>query len=55
MTEIIVKILIEVLSTLGLATKHVKEGRLSELMIFLEKVLIGSRYHREIWKEVAGR
>jgi hypothetical protein len=34
MTEIIVNILIEILSTLSLATKHVKQGRLSELMIF---------------------
>jgi hypothetical protein len=30
MTEIIVKILIELLSTISLAIKHDKEGRLSE-------------------------
>ncbi len=30
MTEIIVKILVELLSTLALATQQVKQGRLSE-------------------------
>jgi hypothetical protein len=39
MTEIIVKILIELLSTFSLATKHVKQGRLSEPMIFPDMML----------------
>jgi hypothetical protein len=30
MTDIVVKILVEVLSTLALATKQVKQGRLSK-------------------------
>ena len=35
MTEIIVKILVELLSTLVLATQQVKQGRLSEPLSFL--------------------
>ena len=33
MTEIVVKILVELLATLALATQQVKQGRLSELFI----------------------
>jgi hypothetical protein len=55
MTQIIIKILIEILCTLSLATKHVKEGRLSELMIFPVSILVDLTYGREIWKEVAWR
>jgi hypothetical protein len=33
MTEIVVKIIIELLSTLALATKQIKQGRLSESIV----------------------
>jgi hypothetical protein len=55
MTEIIVKILIELLSTLGLATKHVKQGRLSKSIIFPNTVRRASTCLREIRKEVTRR
>ena len=32
MTDIVIEIMVEVLSILGIATKEVKRGRLSELM-----------------------
>jgi len=37
MTEVIIKIPVELLSTISLAIKHVKEGRLSEPLI-LDKI-----------------
>ena len=36
MTDIIVKIMVEVLYILGIATKEIKQGRTSELSIFLD-------------------
>ena len=35
MTDIIVKIMVEVLNILGIATKEIKQGRTSELSMFL--------------------
>ncbi len=35
MTDIIVKIMVEVLNILAIATKEIKQGRASELPIFL--------------------
>jgi hypothetical protein len=36
MTDIIVKIMVEVLNILGFATKEIKQGRTSELSLFLD-------------------
>jgi len=36
MTDIIVKIMVEVLNILGIATKEIKQGRTSELSISLD-------------------
>lgn len=36
MTDIITKIMVEVLNTLGIVTKEIKKGRTSELSIALE-------------------
>jgi hypothetical protein len=33
MTEMVVKILVELLSTLALATKHIKQGKASKLVL----------------------
>jgi hypothetical protein len=39
-TEIIVKILVELLSTLALATKQIKQGRLSKSFDFADVVIV---------------
>jgi len=39
MTEILVKILLEVLSTLALATKEVRQGKLSESVCMVDYIL----------------
>jgi hypothetical protein len=38
MMDTIVRIMVEVLSILGIATKEIKQGRLSELFIYYEYV-----------------
>jgi hypothetical protein len=53
MTEIVVKIMVELLSTVALATKHVKQGRPSE-SIFADG-LPNSMQCREICKEASWR
>jgi hypothetical protein len=53
MTEIIVKIMVELLSTLALATKQIKQGRPSE-SVFCRKVASLTRC-REIRKEALRR
>ena len=52
MTEIIVKILIELLSTLALATQQVKQGRLS---MSFSSLMHHSSFNvtREIWNETS--
>jgi hypothetical protein len=40
MTDTIVRIMVEVLSILGIATKEIKQGRLSELFIYYEYVTV---------------
>ena len=54
MTEIVVKILIELLSTISLAIQHVKQGRLSK-PDSAHKRLINVVRSREIWKEALRR
>lgn len=49
MTEIVVKIMLEILSALAVATKQIKQGRLSEFV--LTDVPLSSTQRREIWKE----
>ena len=53
-TEIVVKILIELLSTLSLATQQIKQGRLSE-SILSDTIFNALLCRREIWKEAARR
>lgn len=53
MTEIVVKILVELLSTLALATKQIQQGRLSEL--FSVKVVPDSMLRRKIREETFWR
>jgi hypothetical protein len=48
-----VNILVEMLSTLALATKEAKEGQLSE--VFLAGMTLDSMLHREIHEEASGR
>jgi hypothetical protein len=49
MTEIVVKIIVELLSTLALATKHIRQGLPSESI--LADALPGSMQCREICEE----
>ena len=49
MTEIVVKIIVELLSTLALATKHIRQGRLSGSLF--ADIFLGSMGCREICKE----
>jgi hypothetical protein len=55
MTDIIVKIMIELLSVLALATKQIKQGRFSKyaITIYITRCSM-SRRHSEIHKEVVG-
>jgi hypothetical protein len=50
MTDVVIKIMVEVLSTLALATKQVRQGRLSEF-VFVDATLSFNAEHREIRKE----
>ncbi len=53
LTNVLVKIIVELLSTLALATKQVKQGRFSEFV--LADMTLGSVQHREICEEAPGR
>ena len=53
MTDIIVKIMVELLSVLALATKQVQQGRLSEWIIGLQ-VLIAQRITEKFAKKLLG-
>ena len=53
LTNILVKIIVELLSTLGLATKQVKQGRYSEF--FLAVTTSDLMQDREIYEEASGR
>ena len=53
LTNVMVKIIVELLSTLALATKQVKQGRLSEF--FLAGMILDSTQDREIHEEASGR
>ena len=53
LTDILVKIIVELLSTLALATEEVKRGRISKLA--LADVMPHSTPHREILPKASGR
>jgi hypothetical protein len=53
MTDIIVKIMVELLSVLALATKQIKQGRFSKCPV-IYTISSGLIYHREICEEVVG-
>lgn len=53
LTDVLVKIIVELLSTLALATKQVKQGRFSEFI--LTGMTLDSVEHREICKEASRR
>ena len=54
MTDIIVQIMVEVLSVLALATKQIKQGRLSKRFQH-PYIAHRSTYHREVCQETVGR
>jgi hypothetical protein len=54
LTNVLVKIIVELLSTLALATKQVKQGRFSEFVLAGTKTL-DSMQHREICEETSKR
>jgi hypothetical protein len=53
LTDILVKIVVELLSTLALATKEVRRGRLSELA--LAGVVLRSTLRREVFTKASRR
>ena len=53
MVEIIVKIMVEVLSVLALATKQIKQGRFSKLIV-AEKVVVVERLAEKFAKKLLG-
>jgi hypothetical protein len=53
MTEVVVKIIVELLSTLGLATKQMKQGRPSECVPI--NASLNSLRCRKVGKEAFGR
>jgi hypothetical protein len=54
MEGVLVKIMVELLGVLALATQQIKQGRLSGFVLSIYTAL-GSTSHREICKEVVGR
>ena len=52
-TDIIIKIMVELLSVLALATKQIKQGRFSECAVHIY-IIRGSMCHREVCEEVVG-
>lgn len=53
LTNVLVKIIVELLSTLALATKQVKQGRFSTFV--LAAMTLYSMQHREIYEEAPRR
>jgi hypothetical protein len=53
LTNVLVKIIVELISTLALATKQVKQGRFSESVLLV--TTIDSMGRREIHGEASGR
>jgi len=55
MTEIVVKIMVELLVVLALVTKQINQGRLSELQYPFRCQLFGLTHSRENFQETTGR
>jgi len=55
MTGIIIKIMIEVLTILGIATKEVKQGRSSELINVHISIVLDLDFSRKIPEEDTGK
>ena len=55
MTDIIVKILVELLAVLALATKQIKQGRFSECAVNIQYVFRNSISLREVHEEAVWR
>ncbi|SRR6266849_1302530 len=53
LTSVLVKIIVELISTLALATKQVKQGRFSEFALVLLRRL--AQWNRKIYGEASGR
>ena len=51
MMDTIIRIMVEVFSILGIATKEIKQGRLSELFIYYEYVTVELMMFRKIREE----
>ena len=54
MTEKIIKILVQLIRTLSVVTKQIKQGRLSESIV-IDDALLDLMVHREIRKETFWR
>jgi hypothetical protein len=54
LTSVLVKILVELLNTLALATKQVKQGRFSELVLAAGHRALDLMRHREIYEKAPG-
>ena len=54
MTDVIIKIMAELLSVLALATKQINQGRFSKYKSHIHTVLPGSISCREVRKEIIG-
>src|SRR5580698_8465244 len=54
LTNILMKIIVELISTLALATKQVKQGRFSEFVLVVVRRLTKTKF-REIYGEASGR
>jgi hypothetical protein len=52
MSDIIVEIMVEVLTILGIATKEVKHGQISELMWWCISAIFAERLFRKILQKV---
>ena len=50
MIDILVQIMVEVLSILGIATKEIKQGRLSEYLLYNVTTLFDERLFRKVRK-----
>jgi hypothetical protein len=50
MTSVIIKIMVEVLTILGIATKEIKQGRASEFVLTIY-IVLSSRLFRKIFQE----
>jgi len=55
MTDIIIKIMVKVLTILGIATKEVKQGRSSELINVHISIVLDLDFSRKIPEEDTGK